>query len=86
MNLKSLGEPAWLCFFIYSLLIEYLEDRNSKLAVWKGYIFAVAMFLTATIQSFVLQYYFHHCYLLGMKLKTAMLGLIYEKVIERVSE
>ncbi|KAJ7390655.1 Multidrug resistance-associated protein 1 [Desmophyllum pertusum] len=66
---------------LLDLLIEYLEDRNSKLALWKGYIFAVAMFLTATIQSFVLQYYFHHCYLLGMKLKTAMLGLIYEKAL-----
>lgn len=48
--------------------------------VWKGYIFAIAMFVTATIQSFLLQYYFHHSYLLGIKLKTALLGLVYEKV------
>ena len=63
-----------------------MEDRNNELAVWKGYIFAVAMFLTAIVQSFLLQYYFHHCYLLGMKLKTALLGLIYEKVNEQVNE
>ncbi|KAL9964380.1 hypothetical protein ACROYT_G028012 [Oculina patagonica] len=66
---------------LLNLLIEYVEDRENKLAVWKGYIFAVAMFLTAIVQSFLLQYYFHHCYLLGMKLKTAMLGLIYEKAL-----
>jgi len=40
------------------------------------------MFLTAIIQSFLLQYYLHHCYLVGMKIKTALLGLIYEKVNE----
>lgn len=66
---------------LLNLLIEYLEDRNSKLAVWKGYIFAGAMFLTAIIQSFLLQYYLHHCYLVGMKIKTALLGLIYEKAL-----
>ena len=64
-----------------------MEDRSDKIEVWKGYIFAVAMFLTAIVQSFPLQYYFHHSYLLGMKLKTAILGLVYEKVkyIENLS-
>ena len=41
------------------------------------------MFVTAIVQSFMLQYYFHYCYLLGMKVKTALLGLIYEKVIQK---
>jgi len=63
-------------------LIEYLENRNNKLEVWKGYILAGAMFLTSIMQSFLLQYYLHHCYLVGMKLKTALLGLIYDKVSE----
>lgn len=40
------------------------------------------MFLTSIMQSFLLQYYLHHCYLVGMKLKTALLGLIYDKVSE----
>lgn len=65
------------------MVIEYVEDKNHKVEGWKGFIFAVAMFVTAIVQSFMLQYYFHYCYLLGMKVKTALLGLIYEKVIKK---
>lgn len=65
------------------MVIEYVEDKNNKVESWKGFIFAVAMFVTAIVQSFMLQYYFHYCYLLGMKVKTALLGLIYEKVIQK---
>ena len=65
------------------MVIEYVEDKNHKVESWKGFIFAVAMFVTAIVQSFMLQYYFHYCYLLGMKVKTALLGLIYEKVIQK---
>ncbi|CAH3027480.1 unnamed protein product [Porites evermanni] len=66
---------------LLDLVIEYVGDKNNKVESWKGFIFAVAMFVTAIVQSFMLQYYFHYCYLLGMKVKTALLGLIYEKAL-----
>ena len=64
----------------FSLLIDYVEDKNNKDGVWKGYIFAVAMFVNGVLQSFLLQYYYHTTRLLEMKIKSATIGLIYEKV------
>lgn len=62
------------------MLIEYVEDKNNQAGLWKGYVFAVAMFLTGIVQSFFLQYYFHMSRSLEMKIKTSLVGVIYEKV------
>ena len=57
-----------------------MEDKHNKIGIWKGYVFAVAMFFAGVLQSFLLQYYFHIGRLLEMKLKSAIIGLIYDKV------
>lgn len=66
--------------FLFSLLIEYVEDKQNKAGIWKGYIFAVAMFFAGILQSILMQYYYHIGRLLEMKLKSAITCLIYEKV------
>lgn len=57
-----------------------MEDKNNKTGIWKGYIFAVAMFATGVLQSSLLEYHFHVARMLEMKIKSAIIGLIYEKV------
>ena len=66
-------------FACLRLLIEYTKDSDEP--SWKGYFYACLLFSTAILQSLVLQHYFHRSFLLGMHLKTAIISLVYNKVI-----
>ncbi|XP_078381397.1 ATP-binding cassette sub-family C member 3-like [Oculina patagonica] len=66
---------------LLNLLIKYVEDKNNKTGIWKGYVFSIAMFLTGVIQSALLEYHFHIIRLLEIKIKSAIIGLIYEKAL-----
>lgn len=48
---------------------------------WKGYAYAGGMFITAVIQSLALHQYFHKMMTIGMRMRTGIIGLVYEKVI-----
>ena len=65
------------------MLIEYTEDETEYEEIWMGYVFAGSMFVSATLQSLVLQQYFHIMVTLGMKIRSAVIGLIYEKVSKK---
>lgn len=49
---------------------------------WKGYAYSGAMFGTAVIQSLALHQYFHLMMTIGMRMRTAIIGLVYEKVMQ----
>ena len=63
----------------YRLLIGFIEDKNNP-DVWRGYVYSISMFLVALVQSLALQQYFHVVFVLGMKIRTAVIGMIYSKV------
>lgn len=62
------------------MLIEYIEDKNDSEETWKGYVYAASMFVSAILQSLVLQQYFHIMFKLGMRVRSSIIGLLYEKV------
>lgn len=62
-------------------MIAYSEDKNNPEGRWKGYIFAISMFAVATVQSLALQQYFHIVFILGLKVRTAVIGMVYSKVL-----
>lgn len=66
--------------FSCRMLIDYVEDKNDPSGAWKGYVFAGSMFVAAVIQSIVLHQYFHTMFTLGMRIRSAIIGLVYEKV------
>lgn len=68
------------------MLIEYIEDKSSTEKMWMGYVYAGSMFVSATLQSLVLQQYFHIMVTLGMKIRSAVTGLIYEKALVLCNE
>ena len=73
--------PTYVTLFAcLRLLIEYTKDSDEP--TWKGYFYAFLLFITAIMQSLVLQHYFHRSFLLGMHLKTAVISLVYNKVID----
>ena len=61
-----------------------MEDKDNETGIWKGYIFSVAMFITGVCQSCFSEYHFYVFRLLEIKIKSAIIGLIYEKVCSTV--
>ena len=75
----------YIFFFFMSdrMLIEYVEDKHDPSGRWKGYIYAGSMFVAAVIQSIFLHQYFHTMFTVGMRMRSAIIGLVYEKVSNR---
>ncbi|XP_038273751.1 ATP-binding cassette sub-family C member 6-like isoform X4 [Dermochelys coriacea] len=64
---------------ILSLFLEFIMDREAP--NWKGYFYATLLFLLACLQTLFEQRYMYVCLVLGMRLKTAVTGLVYRKVL-----
>lgn len=64
---------------LLKLLIGFVKSSNSY--VWFGYICAILMFAVTLIQSFCLQSYFQHCFVLGMCVRTTIMSSIYKKAL-----
>ena len=71
---------GYLIFLLYSLLISYTRDKGNPDEKWKGYVYGVAMFLVAMIISIVIHQYFQIVFVLGMRIRTALIGMVYAKV------
>lgn len=59
-------------------MINYTEDRSEP--SWKGYFYAVLLFVAAVVQSLLLHQYFHRCFVVGMRMRTAIIAAVYRKV------
>jgi len=59
-------------------MIGYTEDQN--IPEWQGYFFAAAMYIVAVIKAIMLQAYFHKSTVVGMRLRTSIVSVIYRKV------
>ncbi|XP_077285786.1 multidrug-Resistance like Protein 1 isoform X3 [Arctopsyche grandis] len=63
---------------ILSLLISFVENGEH---MWKGFLYAVLLFGTAVIQTLVLSQYFHRMFLVGLRIRTALISAIYRKAL-----
>lgn len=79
-----LGFPLMILPVPHSLIIAFIKDKDTAF-VWHGYVLAVSLFVVAQLKTFLLQQYFHNCYSTGMRLRTAIIGLVYRKVCFDVS-
>ena len=67
------------CFVsIRRLLIGFTEDKN--MPDWKGYFYAALLFIAAVFQSLLAHQYFHGCFRVGMRIRTAVIASVYAKV------
>uniref|UniRef100_A0A671WVG6 ABC-type glutathione-S-conjugate transporter n=1 Tax=Sparus aurata TaxID=8175 RepID=A0A671WVG6_SPAAU len=64
---------------VLSLLLEFMRDKNAEM--WKGFLFATFLFLLSCLQSLFHHHYMFHCFTVGMRLKTAVMGLVYRKCL-----
>uniref|UniRef100_A0A8C1VAR3 ABC-type glutathione-S-conjugate transporter n=1 Tax=Cyprinus carpio TaxID=7962 RepID=A0A8C1VAR3_CYPCA len=66
-----------LSFLFFSLLLGFVRDEDAPL--WKGYVFAFLMVLLSCLQSLFNHQYMYMCFTVGMRVKTAVMGLVYRK-------
>uniref|UniRef100_A0A3B3ZX39 ABC-type glutathione-S-conjugate transporter n=1 Tax=Periophthalmus magnuspinnatus TaxID=409849 RepID=A0A3B3ZX39_9GOBI len=59
------------------LLLSFMKDEDAPL--WKGYFYATLMFLLSCLQSLFNHQYMYTCFTVGMRVKTAVMGLVYRK-------
>ncbi|XP_006612231.1 multidrug resistance-associated protein 1 [Apis dorsata] len=63
---------------ILQLLIDFIKGREP---LWKGYFYAVLLLITAIFQTLVLSQYFHRMFLVGLRIRTALIAAIYRKAL-----
>ncbi|XP_039283752.1 multidrug resistance-associated protein 1 isoform X2 [Nilaparvata lugens] len=63
---------------ILELLIGFVEGSES---VWRGYMYAGLLLLTAMLQTFLLSQYFNCMFLVGLRIRTALISAIYRKAM-----
>ncbi|KAM6079256.1 multidrug resistance-associated protein 1 isoform 3-T3 [Theristicus caerulescens] len=64
---------------ILKLLINFVN--NEAAPNWQGYFYTGLLFVCACLQTLILHQYFHICFVTGMRLKTAIVGVIYRKAL-----
>ncbi|XP_063171212.1 ATP-binding cassette sub-family C member 6 isoform X2 [Candoia aspera] len=62
-----------------SLFLDFINDQEAP--SWMGYFYATAMFILACLQTLFEQQYMYMCFMLGNRLKTAITGLVYRKIL-----
>ncbi|XP_041645026.1 canalicular multispecific organic anion transporter 1 [Cheilinus undulatus] len=64
---------------LLKLMISFTQDKARY--TWEGYLYAVLLLVVAILQSLFLQQYFQRCFVLGMKVRTAIMAAVYKKAL-----
>ncbi|XP_070772711.1 ATP-binding cassette sub-family C member 2 isoform X2 [Enoplosus armatus] len=64
---------------LLKLMISFTQDTSKY--TWEGYLYAVLLLVVAILQSLLLQQYFQRCFVLGMKVRTAIMTAVYKKAL-----
>jgi ATP-binding cassette subfamily C (CFTR/MRP) protein 1 len=58
------------------------SSGHKKIEIWKGYFFAVSLFIIVMIQTLMFQHYFQFCVITGMRVRSAIISAIYQKSLK----
>ncbi|KAI4461008.1 atp-binding cassette sub-family c [Holotrichia oblita] len=64
---------------ILRALIAFVENQEEQ---WKGFLYAGLLFGTAAIQTLILSQYFQRMFIVGMRIRTALISTIYRKALK----
>ncbi|TSP25420.1 Canalicular multispecific organic anion transporter 1 [Bagarius yarrelli] len=64
---------------LLKVMISFTQDKS--IFTWWGYIYAVLLLIVAMLQSLFLQQYFQRCFNLGIKVRTAIMAVVYKKAL-----
>ncbi|XP_037350168.1 ATP-binding cassette sub-family C member 3 [Talpa occidentalis] len=64
---------------LLSILIRFISNPNAP--NWWGFLLAGLMFVCSMTQTLILHQYYHRIFVLGLRLRTGIIGLIYRKAL-----
>ncbi|NXD40855.1 MRP1 protein, partial [Copsychus sechellarum] len=64
---------------VLRLFLKFIEDQAAP--SWLGYCYAFSMFLLGCLQTLFEQRYMYMCLVLGLRLRAALTGLVYRKIL-----
>uniref|UniRef100_A0A803VJQ2 ABC-type glutathione-S-conjugate transporter n=1 Tax=Ficedula albicollis TaxID=59894 RepID=A0A803VJQ2_FICAL len=64
---------------VLRLFLKFIADEAAP--SWLGYFYAFSMFLLGCLQTLFEQHYMYRCLVLGLRLRTALTGLVYRKIL-----
>ncbi|XP_037321898.2 canalicular multispecific organic anion transporter 1 [Pungitius pungitius] len=64
---------------LLKFMVSFTQDKSRY--TWEGYMYAVLLLVVAILQSLFLQQYFQRCFVLGMKVRTAITAAVYKKAL-----
>ncbi|TMS35379.1 hypothetical protein L596_002794 [Steinernema carpocapsae] len=66
--------------FLLHQLIGFVSDKQAKL--WIGVAYAVLMFASSELRSFMVNYYFYIMFRMGVKIQTVLTAAVYKKTLK----
>ncbi|XP_035771316.1 canalicular multispecific organic anion transporter 1-like [Neolamprologus brichardi] len=64
---------------LLKLMVSFTQNKSRY--AWEGYLYAVLLMVVALLQSLTLQQYFQRCFVLGMRVRTALMAAVYKKAL-----
>ncbi len=61
-------------------IITFIKDKEQNIQV--GLFYTLLLFLTSLIQSFALQHYFHRMFIVGARIRTSIMNIVYKKSLK----
>ncbi|RNA42720.1 multidrug resistance-associated 1 [Brachionus plicatilis] len=69
---------------ILNLIIKFVENKD--LDVQLGYFYMGLLFFSSVLQTILLQHYFHRMFIVGARVRSSLMGLIYRKSLRLSSQ
>ena len=68
---------------ILRLIIQFVDTPTGAepQPLWKGIMYAVLLFLVASVQTIILGQYFQRMFIVGLRIRTALISAIYRKAL-----
>lgn len=79
-DVLTFAQPQVLRLII-GFVEDYSDDKAENQPEWKGILYAVALFLLAAVQTIILGQYFHRMFIVGLRIRTALINAIYRKAL-----
>lgn len=66
---------------LLGLTIDFVDSSKSddRPQLWKGFMYAILLFVVASIQTLIFTHFYHQMYMVGFRIRTALIGVIYRK-------
>lgn len=79
-DLLTFASPQILGWIISYVENKSIEEKETE-PEWKGIFYAVLLFICAALQTFFLGQYFQKMYIVGLRIRTALINAIYRKAL-----